>query len=73
MKQVTRTVTTAMNLIEQLMAVEVTAAEVWFLLCSELLVPKMNKIAFEIWEKLLDKLIDETNENMHKIYRHYFP
>ena len=59
-KQVTRTVTTAINLIEQLMAVEVTAEEVWFLLCSELLVPKMNKIASEMWEKLLDKLIDET-------------
>ena len=66
-KQVTKTVTTALNLMEQLMAVEVTAEEVWFLLCSELLVPKMNKIAFEMWEKLLDKHIDETKPWGHTL------
>ena len=66
-KQVTKTVTMSLNLMEQLMAVEVTAEEVWFLIFSELLVPKMNKIAFDIWEKLVDKNIDESKPWGHTL------
>ena len=66
-RQVNKTVQTAHNVIEQLMAAPVEAKEVWFLLISEALVPKMNKMAYEMWEKIVDKKKDETRPWGHTL------
>ena len=65
--QVTKTVTQALNIMEQLMAVPVQANDVWYLIFSEILVPKMNKIAQDKWEKKVDRNIDETKPWGHTL------
>ena len=65
--QVTKTVTRALNIMEQLMATPVQANDVWYLIFSEIMVPKMNKIAQDKWEKKVDRNIDETKPWGHSL------
>ena len=66
-KQVSKTVHAALNVVEQLMAHQVEGEDVWFLLCSEMLVPKLNTIAQKMWEEVVEKKTDETRPWGHKL------
>jgi hypothetical protein len=66
-KLVNKTVTKALNLIEQLTATTVEANDVWFLVISEAMVPKMNPLSYQMWEKTVEKNIDETKPWGHKL------
>ena len=48
------------------------SAQFWLLIFSEILVPKMNKIAQDKWEKKVDRNIVETKPWGHIVIARFF-